>query len=120
MFKRIITILALLVTFAVNAQHSRSLSPSIRTTQMVLNGEWGTLPVMQLGSDDVLLFSFDEMSHVYHRYTWRIVHCNADWEPSDVLEIDYLDGFNDTVIEEWENSVNTNLLYTHYEFTIPT
>ena len=53
MFKRLITILALLVTFAVNAQHSRSLSPSIRTTQMVLNGEWGTLPVMQMGSDDV-------------------------------------------------------------------
>ena len=119
MFKRIITILALLVTFAVNAQHSRSLSPSIRTTQMVLNGEWGALPVMRLGGDDVLLFSFDEMSHVYHRYTWRIVHCNADWEPSDALEIDYLDGFNDTVIEEWENSVNTNQLYTHYEFTIP-
>ena len=103
----------------VSAQHSRSFLPTVRTTQMVLNGQWGALPVMPLGGDDVLHFSFDEMSHIYHRYTYRIVHCNADWEKSDAMEVDYLDGFNDVVIDEWENSVNTNQLYTHYEFTIP-
>ena len=86
---------------------------------MLLNDEWGALPVLQLGGDDVLLFSFDEMSHVYHRYTYRIVHCNADWSPSELFEIDYLEGFNDIVIEDWENSVNTTQLYTHYEFSIP-
>lgn len=119
MLKRIITLLFLFVAFAANAQFSRSLVPTVCTTRMMLNGQWGALPVMQLGSDDVLCFSFDEMSHIYHRYTYRIVHCNADWKPSDLLEIDYLDGFNDIVIEEWENSVNTNQLYTHYGFTIP-
>jgi hypothetical protein len=59
------------------------------------------------------------MSHVYHRYVYRIVHCNADWSQSDILEIDYLEGFNDVVIEDWENSVNTNQLYTHYQFSLP-
>ena len=117
--KRVVTLLLLFVAIAVNAQFSRSFLPSVRTPQMVLNDEWGALPVLQLGGDDVLLFSFDEMSHVYHRYTYRIVHCNADWSPSELFEIDYLEGFNDIVIDEWENSVNTTQLYTHYEFSIP-
>ena len=107
------------VAVAVNAQSSRTFIPSVRTAQILLNGEWGTLPVMKLDGDDVLHFSFDEMSHVYHRYTYRIVHCNADWSRSDLLEIDYLDGFNDVVIDDWENSINTSQLYTHYEFSLP-
>ena len=117
--KRIIFLLFLFVTFAANAQFSRSFVSSVRTPQMLLNDEWGRVPVMQLGGDDVLCFSFDEMSHVYHRYTYRIVHCNADWSQSDLMEIDYLDGFNDVLIEDWENSVNTTQLYTHYRFSIP-
>ena len=119
MLKRVIILLALFAPLAAGAQSSRSFLPSVRTTQMVLNDEWGALPVMQLGSDDVLQFSFDEMSHVYHRYIYRIVHCNADWSQSGLLDIDYLDGFNDVVVEDWENSVNTSQLYTHYEFCIP-
>ena len=119
MFKHILSLILLCVSVAVNAQSSRSFVQNVRTTQIVLNDEWGQLPVMQLGSDDVLHFSFDEMSHVYHRYTYRIVHCNADWSQSDLLEIDYLEGFNDIPVDEWENSVNTTQLYTHYEFSIP-
>ena len=119
MFKYIITILSLFVTLAANAQFARSFVPDVRTPQIMLNEEWGEPPVMRLGGDDVLQFSFDEMSHVYHRYVYRIVHCNADWSQSDILEIDYLERFNDVVIEDWENSVNTNQLYTHYQFSLP-
>ena len=119
MLRHIIAGVALIITVATNAQSSRAFIPSVRTTQLVLNGEWDALPVMQLGSDDVLQFSFDEMSHVYRRYVYRIVHCNADWSRSSLLEIDYLDGFNDVVIDDWENSINTSQLYTHYEFSLP-
>ena len=119
MLKRVVAFLALFVAIVANAQYSRSFSPSVRTPRVLLDGQWGALPVVQLGGDDVLHFSFDEMSHVYHRYTYRVVHCNADWEQSGAMEVDYLDGFNDVVIDEWENSVNTNQLYTHYEFTVP-
>ena len=119
MLKHIITYIALFFAVAANAQFSRSSLPTVRTTRMMLNDEWDLPPVMQLGSDDVLHFSFDEMSHVYHRYTYRIVHCNADWQQSELLEMDYLDGFNGLVIDEWDNSINTTQLYTHYQFRIP-
>ena len=119
MSKRLITCITLLLAIAANAQFARSFQPSVRTTQMLLNDEWGTLPVIRLGSDDVLKFSFDEMSHIYRRYRYHIVHCNAEWLPSDLLEIEYLEGFNDVVIYDCENSINTTQLYTHYRFSIP-
>lgn len=119
MLRRIFLTLFALVAFAVNAQFMHSGSPDIRSPRMELNGEWGALPVMTLGSDDVISFSFDEMSHVYRRFTYRVTHCDADWVPSDISEIDYLEGFNGMPVDEWENSVNTTLLYTSYSFTIP-
>lgn len=113
-----IMLLALL-PFAGSAQFAYTNTPRVRSPRMELNGEWNALPVMLLGGDDVMHFSFDEMSHTYHRFTYRISHCNSDWTQSDMHEIDYLEGFNDVPVEEWENSVNTTRLYTHYSFSLP-
>ena len=112
-------ILVLFFVQSVRAQFMQSHSSRIRSLQMVLNDDVQAPPVAHLNSDDVLTFSFDEMSHDYHRFTYRITHCDYSWSPSDILEIDYLDGFNDMPIEEWENSENTTVLYTNYFFTIP-
>lgn len=111
----------LLLSFPLSSytQFVTSFSSSVRSPRMVLNEVWSDPPVMQLGSDDVIHFSFDEMSHTYKRYTFRVTHRNADWTLSDLIEIDYLDGFNNVPIEDWENSINTTQLYTHYSFDIP-
>lgn len=119
MKKIFLYLFALFLSLGASAQFMRSFSTSIRSMQMVLNDDWREPPVMRLGGDDVLLFSFDEMSHAYHRYKYKITHCRADWSPSELFDIDYLDGFNNMPIEGWENSVNTTVLYTNYTFTIP-
>lgn len=119
MFRSILRILFLVFPLVVNAQFVHTNSDMVRSPQIELNGEWGSLPLINLGSDDVINFSFDEMSHTYHRFVYRITHCNADWTPSDVGEIDYLEGFNNVPIEEWENSTNTTHLYTNYRFSLP-
>ena len=114
-----ILLLLLSIPSVSDAQTARSMSMSVRSPRMELNGEWDAPAVMTLGGDDRVVFSFDEMSHTYHRYLCRITHRNADWSRSDMLEIDYLEGFNDMPIEDWENSVNTTQLYTRYEFSLP-
>lgn len=114
-----LTIVLLLSLAFANAQLAVSHTPSVRTPLMQLNDEWAAPAVMELGGDDVIHFSFDEMSHTYHRFVCRITHCNANWTPSELSEIDFLDGFNDFVVEEWENSHNTTQQYTHYAFEIP-
>ena len=100
----IFTFLVLLSITCVSAQYAVSHTESVRTPMMMLNDDWAEPAVMVLGSDDVMHFSFDEMSHVYHRYMCRITHRNADGSRSELPEIEYLDGFNDFVIESWENS----------------
>lgn len=119
MSRLLISLLFMLSAVVVKAQFAVSHVPEVRTLQMVLNDDWLAPAVMELGSDDVLHFSFDEMSHAYHRYRCQVTHCDASGEPSDLLEMDYIDGFNDFPVDSWENSVNTTQLYTHYGFDIP-
>ena len=119
MCRHLLLLLLIILPFTGSAQFSRSHTPSVRTPRMELNGEWNVPPVMRLDSDDELLFSFDEMSHTYKRYIYRVTHCNADWSTSSLLAVDFIAGFNDVPIEEWENSINTTQLYTTYSFTIP-
>jgi len=104
---------------SLRAQFAESYSSSVRTLQMIVNGDWERPPLITLGSDDEILLAFDEMSHTYKRYIYRITHCNADWSPSELFTIDYLHGFNNQTIEDWANSENTTQLYTHYELVLP-
>ena len=94
--------------------------PNIKTLVTVVNDNWLNAPVMRLHSDDVLTVSFDELSHDYHRYIYRLEHCEADWTPSEELfESDWLAGFNDNTIDDYEHSVNTIQPYTHYQLQLP-
>ena len=72
---------------AVLSAHARSVvySNQVKTLQVIVNQEWLSLPVMMLGQGDVLNVSFDELSHDYHRYIYRLEHCEADWSPSEGL-----------------------------------
>ncbi len=105
-----------LSTTARNTIHA----PQIKTLQTIVNDDWLALPVMHLGTDDVLCVSFDELSHSPHRYIYRLEHCEADWSPSTSLfDSDWLEGFNNNPIEDYEHSLNTTVLYTHYQLSLP-
>ena len=91
----------------------------IHTLQTTVNDDWLHDDVITLGTDDWVTISFDHFTHDYHRFIYKIVHCNADWTPSDLFEVDYMDGFNNQPIEDYENSLNTTMLYTHYRLNLP-
>ncbi len=95
-------------------------APSVKTLTSIVNGDWLNRPVMVLGTDDVLQIGFDELSHDYKRYIYHLDHCEADWSVSEELfESEWLTGFNNNPIEDYQNSINTTVLYTHYQLTIP-
>lgn len=115
--KKLTAALAILWPVVTYAQWFGTESGQIGTLRAMVGGDWQSLPVADM--DQTIEFSFDEMSHEYHRFTYRIQHCDARWNPSDILESEFLDGFNDQPIEEWENSLLTTFDYTHYRLTIP-
>lgn len=108
-------------TLTAGAQRNEIKSDRIATLQVVAGDDWLSPPVITLGGEDAITISFDDMTHEYHRYAYRIEHCEADWTTSDALfTSDYCEGFNDgNTIEDVKNSINTNILYTHYRLKIP-
>jgi hypothetical protein len=92
---------------------------SIRTLTVYPDGLWSALPILTKGTDNTVQISFDELSHDYKRYSYRIIHCNSDWTKSDMDPLDYLDGFPENEIETYEPSVSTLTLFTHYTFSLP-
>lgn len=117
--KRIIIALLTIFPLTVFGWHEVKV-PNVKSLQVSVNGEWTKLPVMELGSNDVLSVSFDELSHTYHRFAVHMEHCEFDWTTSEGLfESDWLQGFNDWQIDDYMNSLNTNVLYTNYTFQIP-
>ncbi|MBO4985707.1 MAG: DUF5103 domain-containing protein [Bacteroides sp.] len=101
------------------AQAPFSCVPQLATVQLKANGDSFAPALIRQERDEKLEISFDELSHDVHRYSYRLLHCNADWVPSDLPESAFLDGFNPNPVEEYEPSASTSVPYTHYRVTIP-
>lgn len=109
-----------LIPFGTWAQKTLSRHPDIKTVQVLLNGEAGRFPVMQMGSDDCVEVSFDHLTHEYERFEYRLVHCDRDWQPDGMPLGDYADYTQESIpIADYAYSFNTTQLYTHYAFTLP-
>jgi hypothetical protein len=100
-------------------QYNQIFDQNIKTVQVKLNGENLSHPVLSMNSEDVLKFSFDELSYDAKSYSYKIQHCNADWTPSSISEFEYVDGLNLADINDNQQSVNSMVDYTHYEFQLP-
>jgi len=117
--KKALAILLFLLPMTLSAEN-RIYDSQIKSLQTVVNQDWLSPTIMRLYGNDHLHVSFDELSHDYHRYIYRLEHCEADWSSSEELfDTDWLEGFNDNVIEDFEHSINTTVAYTHYQLTIP-
>lgn len=120
--KKYITMLILLVfTTIVCAQKNEIYDPNISTLQVVAGDRWLSMPVIRLNQDEVINIGFDDLTHEYRRFTYTIEHCDADWTVSEGLfPSDFIEGFVEgNTIDDKEESVNTNMLYTHYALSIP-
>lgn len=120
--KRLHLLLLTLLSFlTASAQLQEMKSDRIASLQVVAGQDWLGEPIIYLGGDKRIHISFDDLSHDGHRYSYSITHCEPDWTDSEGLfTSDYLTGFqNGQTIEDCEESVNTNQLYTHYSITLP-
>lgn len=76
-------------------------------------------PIINLNSSEKLLLSFDELDQSPKNYIYSLVHCNSDWTPSDLFKSEYLKGFDQDYIQNYQSSYNTTQFYTHYQTEIP-
>lgn len=114
-------VVAFLSVVNVCAQQNRSFAEHIRTVETIVNGDRTRPAVIVLNSDDRITVSFDDITHEYTRYVYKLEHCDRDWKTSDALfESDYMTGTNlESPISDYSQSMNTSLLYTHYVLGFP-
>lgn len=103
------------------AQRNEIFDDNIASLQVLPGTNWRSLPVIQLNGDEPVNIDFDDLTHEYHRFVYKVEHCESDWTPStEIFSSDYIEGFNGNIaIDDIEESLNTNQLYTHYHFQIP-
>lgn len=93
--------------------------PNFKTLQVKVNGSDQLPPVIMFGGDDVLEVSFDELSSDRRYMRYELLHCDATWHRDNLLSPEYLDGFNEGLIEDYRMSEATTVQYIHYKVMIP-
>lgn len=94
-------------------------SSGFRTLKTEVVDNFMSVPVVRLGSGERLRISFDEIAEDNRYLSARLIHCNADWQPSSLVEAEYLDSFNTMDIEDYAYSTNTFIHYVNYMLEIP-
>lgn len=76
-------------------------------------------PVVSMDSNTPLIAEFDDLSARFRSFRYKIFHCNADWTPSNLNDIEFTYEYNDYPINDYQSSFNTKVPYFHYVFELP-
>jgi len=66
-----------------------------------------------------LLLEFDDIQDSRNNYYAKLIHCNYDWTKSSLMDLDFMTQYNETTINDYENSSGFFLPYVHYKLEVP-
>lgn len=79
-------------------------------------------PILKLNEENALILSFDYLNindENIGDLNYKIIHCNHNWTKSDLFFSEYINGYEDNFIYDYQNSFNTHCKYYHYELKLP-
>lgn len=92
---------------------------NIKSVQLYVDGFLTSFPFLDINANTPLVLSFDDTDADAKNYVYTVVHCDINWQPSNLAEMEYIDGFVEDRIEDFQFSFKTLLPYTHYWLTLP-
>lgn len=117
MKKSITFILICLVQFCLAQVKETLITPvNIKTVSFTQNNV-NAVPIFVLGSSFQL--QFDDLFGNEADYYYEIIHCDNNWQPTQIPKAEYLEGFDNQRIQTYSNSFNTLQLYSHYTLSLP-
>ncbi len=92
---------------------------NIKTVQAYREGFVLSNPIIGLREDVKLVFKFDDISPDVKDYYYTVVHCDADWNESYIVQEEYLEGFMENPVDDYALSFNTIFEYVNYQIVLP-
>ncbi|MDR1054391.1 MAG: DUF5103 domain-containing protein [Prevotellaceae bacterium] len=92
---------------------------NIKTARIFKTGNEISDPIITLRSNETLTLMFDDLANESRRFFYSIIHCDADWNDDRLMMTDYMSGFPETQINEFNYSSNTRTSYNNISLTIP-
>lgn len=92
---------------------------NVRSLKVCLANNMYIPPIYMMGSDERLIVNFDYLDYDIHYLRYSVTHCNADWQPSQLVESEYVSGFNYADIDDYAPSEATYVHYYNYQFMLP-
>jgi hypothetical protein len=115
-----LAVLCLCSTSLVAQTDNQILDDQICTVQLTLSGTQLSHPIVDLNArNGTLELQFDHIGDDLKDYEYSLVHCNKDWQPSELDDNEYIDGFTEDRITSVATSFNTLAQYTHYMLRLP-
>ncbi|MFN8283697.1 MAG: DUF5103 domain-containing protein [Chitinophagales bacterium] len=104
-----------------NAQtyENKVFSSTIKTVQLFPTGYEMAMPIIQLNTTETLDLHFDDLSTRPKTFYYTVVQCNSDWKPSSLNVMEYVDGFTESTINDYQYSNGTKVNYVHYKMQFP-
>ena len=118
MKKRFVLLSVLFLSFkfifsqSINPDHVKSISFQKQNENKYSNLFVGTI-------NERFSLSFDILSGLEHDLYYVIEHCDFDWEKSQLIKSEYIQGFDDVKIDNYSSSFNTYQIYTNYNISFP-
>lgn len=94
-------------------------NPNIASVTFHPVGDPMGLPIINLSSRKPLKLSFDDHRGGFTDLKYTIIHCDSRWYPSDINQFEYIDGFTEERLRNFEFSLNTYEDYTNYILFLP-
>lgn len=91
----------------------------VKTVTLYKNGVEGERPVLVLGSEDRLLLRFDVLGAEVEGYRYKIQHCDSHWQVDELEPYEYMNGFEEGPINNYNSSFTTLTDYVNYYEYIP-
>ena len=92
---------------------------NIKTAQVHQPSWQFSPPVIELHGHQKLELDFDDLDGDYKSYYYTFIHCDANWQASDINAFDYMKGFQQDFLNTYDYAFNTSQKYTHYSITFP-
>ena len=94
-------------------------STTIHSIKFFKRGDQSALPLIPLNSIESLELHFDDFQTSSKSYYYTFQLCDANWQPANLSQMDYIRGFSQNRITQYRFSSISFTRYVHYAINLP-